>query len=88
MVHLIIHMFNRLVIPYVSLNQYFTPPFYTLYQICKICVSFAVQYIQYPMIYTYQGFLNGENVMFPYVHKQHNADKALSCEMTKYIMHN
>ena len=36
----------------------------------------------------YQGFLNGENVMFPYVHKQHNADKALSCEMTKYIMHN
>ena len=30
-------------ITYISLDQYLHPN-YTLYQICKICVSFAVQY--------------------------------------------
>ena len=37
-------MFHASLIPCISLDQFLTP-IYTLYQMCKICVSFAVQYI-------------------------------------------
>ena len=45
MVHLIIHIVNTSVIPIISLEQYLNPNLYTIPNIEKICVSFAVQYI-------------------------------------------
>ena len=43
MIYLNIHLFHTSLIPFISLDQYLTPNF-TIYQICKICVSFAVKY--------------------------------------------
>ena len=77
MVHLIIHLFDTSLIPFISLDQYLTPNF-TIYQICKICVSFAVtcKYIKHTELYLHSvvwvirqwldvGVLGVKNIFFP-----------------------
>ena len=43
MIYLNIHLFHTSLIPFISLDQHLAPNF-TIYQICKIRVSFAIKY--------------------------------------------
>ena len=45
--HLIIHMFNTSMIPYISIDQYLNPNFYTIPNIQNMCFFCYIQYMQF-----------------------------------------